>query len=213
MKPSDEKDMSNTKSDVNPGKKPDSKSSGKGPEEVKAEVNATETATDQQETDQDIRQDIDDDLLLEIERLQDELDRTRDTMLRKAAEFENLKKRTQKEKLQFFEQARADAVSRFLPIREDLKRSVEASEGHDLDKGFLEGLKLVLANFERVLRDYGMEPIEETGVPFDVNMHDALLVQPAEDESTESNTVVHILEPGYKLGDRVIKHAKVIVSQ
>ncbi len=150
---------------------------------------------------------------LEIARLEDELARTRDAMLRKAAEFENLKRRTQKEKLQLFEESRANAVSRFLPIREDLKRSVEASEGKELEKGFVEGLKLVLSNFERVLQDYGVEPIEETGVPFDVEQHDAMLMQPAPDASTESNTVIQILEPGYKIGERVIKHAKVIVSQ
>ena len=149
----------------------------------------------------------------EIARLTEELARTRDSMLRKAAEFENLKRRTQKEKLQLFEEARADAVSRFLPIREDLKRSVEASEGKDLEKGFVEGLKLVLSNFERVLKDYGVEAIEETGVPFDVDKHDAMLIQPAPDESTESNTVLQVMEPGYKIGDRVIRHAKVIVSQ
>jgi len=149
----------------------------------------------------------------EIARLTEELARTRDSMLRKAAEFENLKRRTQKEKLQLFEEARADAVSRFLPIREDLKRSVEASEGKDLEKGFVEGLKLVLSNFERVLKDYGVEAIEETGVPFDVDKHDAMLIQPAPDKSTESNTVLQVLEPGYKIGDRVIRHAKVMVSQ
>ena len=149
----------------------------------------------------------------EIARLGEELARTRDSMLRKAAEFENLKRRTQKEKLQLFEEARADAVSRFLPIREDLKRSVEASEGKNVEKGFVEGLRLVLSNFERVLQDYGVEAIEETGIPFDVERHDAMLIQPAPDESTESNTVLQILEPGYKIGDRVIRHAKVIVSQ
>ncbi len=153
------------------------------------------------------------DLQQEITRLSGELEKTRDSMLRKAAEFENLKRRTQMEKLQLFDKARADAVSRFLPIREDLKRTIEASKGHDLDDSFLEGLKLVLANFERVLNDYGVEPIEETGVPFDVDKHDAMLIQPASDESTESNTVIQVMEPGYKIGDRIIKHAKVIVSQ
>jgi molecular chaperone GrpE len=149
----------------------------------------------------------------EIARLEDELARTRDAMLRKAAEFENLKRRTKKEKLQLFEEARADALSRFLPIREDLIRSVEASHGKEMEKGIVDGLKLVLSNFERVLQDYGVEPIEETGVPFDVDKHDAMLIQPAPDASTENNTVLQILEPGYRIGDRVIKHAKVIVSQ
>ncbi len=111
------------------------------------------------------------------------------------------------------EDARADAVSKFLPVREDLKRSLEASEKQEVSAGFLEGLKLMLDNFDRVLEDYNVEPIEETGVPFDVDKHDAMLSQPVEDDSIESNTVIQVLEPGYKIGDRVIKHAKVIVSQ
>ncbi len=170
-----------------------------------------------QKTGSSVSEDPGDDQMIdpeqEIIRLKEELDRTRESMLRKAAEFENLKRRTQKEKLQLFDQARADAVSRFLPIREDLKRSVEATEGKELEKGFVEGLRMVLANFERVLKDYGVEPIEEIGVPFDVDKHDAMLIQPAPDRSTESNSVLQVLEPGYRIGDRVIKHAKVIVSQ
>lgn len=149
-----------------------------------------------------------------IEKLEAELSRTRDSMLRKAAEFENLKKRTRKEKALIFDNAKAEAISRFLPVREDLKRSLEASGvSQNIDKGFLEGVKLVLSNFDRILDEYNVHPIEETGVPFDVDQHDALLSQPANDDSIASNTVLQILEPGYKIGDRVIKHARVIVSQ
>lgn len=149
-----------------------------------------------------------------IKKLEEELSRTRDSMLRKAAEFENLKKRTHKEKALIFDDAKADAITRFLPVREDLKRSLEASAGsQNYDKGFLDGVKLVLSNFDRILDELNVHPIEETGVPFDVDQHDALLSQPANDDSIESNTVLQILEPGYKIGDRVIKHARVIVSQ
>ena len=149
----------------------------------------------------------------QIAKLEEELATAKDTVLRKAAEFENLKRRTQKEKALMREDARADAVSKFLPFREDLKRSLKASEKQEVSAGFLEGLKLMLDNFDRVLEDYNVEPIEETGVPFDVDKHDAMLSQPVEDDSIESNTVIQVLEPGYKIGDRVIKHAKVIVSQ
>lgn len=151
------------------------------------------------------------DLESRIEELSDELARTKDAMLRKAAEFENLKKRIQKEKTVLYEDARADAVSRFLPIREDLQRSIGISGDYEVDQGFLEGLRLVLKNFDSILEQYNVEPIEETGVPFDVDKHDAMLSQPSDD--MESNMVLQIMEPGYKIGDRVIKHAKVIVSQ
>lgn len=148
-----------------------------------------------------------------IAQLEEELQKTRDSMLRKAAEFENLKRRTQKEKEHIYDEARAASISKFLSIREDLKRSIELSREKNVDKGFHEGLKMLLNNFDRILEEYNVEPVEETGVPFDVDMHDAMLTQPAEDDSVESNTVLQVLEPGYMMGDRVIKHAKVIVSQ
>lgn len=148
-----------------------------------------------------------------IAELEESVAQTRDSMLRKAAEFDNLKRRTQKERLLVYEDAKADAVSRFLPIREDLKRSIEVLKGQKASKGILDGLQLVIDNFDKVLEHYNVEAIEEKGVPFDVEIHDAMLSQPAGDDEVESNTVIQILEPGYKMGDRVIKHAKVIVSQ
>lgn len=149
----------------------------------------------------------------ELEESKSELQKSRDTLLRKAAEFENLKKRTQKEKARFFEDARMEAVEVFLPLREDLKRSIDTASDQHSDHGLIEGLKLVMKNFDRILQRYGLETIEDTGVPFDVDLHDALLTQPSSDGNTEKNTVLQILEPGYKIGERIIKHAKVIVSQ
>ena len=72
---------------------------------------------------------------------------------------------------------------------------------------------MVASKFDEVLNRYGVERIDDTGVPFDVNIHDAMLRQPAPDKKTKSDTVLNVLESGYKIGDRVIKHAKVIVSE
>mgnify|MGYP003717397391 CR=1 FL=1 len=69
------------------------------------------------------------------------------------------------------------------------------------------------SKFEDILAKHGIEKIDETNVPFDVNLHDALLRQPATDEKTPSDTVLQVLERGYRMGEKVIKHAKVIVSQ
>lgn len=148
-----------------------------------------------------------------IAQLEKELEQAKESVLRKAAEFDNLKKRTQKEKAAFFDEARAEAISRFLPVREDLKRSIEATDAKETNDSFFKGVKLVLENFDKTLKDYQVEIIEETGVPFDVEKHDAMLTQPPSNPSMESNTVLQIMEPGYKIGGKVIKHAKVIVSQ
>ncbi|HCD52314.1 MAG TPA: nucleotide exchange factor GrpE [Balneolaceae bacterium] len=148
-----------------------------------------------------------------IEKLEKELNDTKDSLLRKAAELENVRKRVQRERITLFEDAKISALQEFLPISEDMKRTLDASEGSEIDKSFLEGVKMVASKFDEVLNRYGVERIDDTGVPFDVNIHDAMLRQPAPDKKTKSDTVLNVLESGYKIGDRVIKHAKVIVSE
>ncbi|MBO6524861.1 MAG: nucleotide exchange factor GrpE [Balneolaceae bacterium] len=148
-----------------------------------------------------------------IEKLEQELADAKDSLLRKAAELENVRKRVQRERVTLFEEAKVAALQDFLPISEDMKRALGASEGNEIEGSFLEGMKLVSNKFEEVLSKYGVEAIDETGVPFDVNLHDAMLRQPAPDKKTKSDTVIQVLESGYKIGNKVIKHAKVIVSE
>lgn len=148
-----------------------------------------------------------------IQKLDDELKEQQETVLRKTAELDNVKKRSQKERLQYAENAKIEALEKFLPLREDLQRSLEAAEQVEVDKSFLEGVQLVSEKFGKILEEYGVEPIEEVMVPFDVDVHDAMMKQPAQDKNVDSNTVLNVVETGYKVGDRVIKHAKVIVSE
>lgn len=148
-----------------------------------------------------------------IQKLNYEVEEQKETALRKTAELDNVKKRTQRERFQYNEEAKIEAIKKFLPLREDLQRTLNASEGLEIDEKFLEGVQMVADKFESVLEEYGVEPIEEEMVPFDVDLHDAMLRQPAEDENVESNTVLQVVETGYKVGPKVIKHAKVIVSQ
>jgi molecular chaperone GrpE len=148
-----------------------------------------------------------------IQQLEKELADTKDSLLRKAAELENVRKRVQRERVQLFTDARIDALKEFLPISEDLKRSLDMADTAEVQDSFLEGVKLVASKFEDVLAKYGVERIDETGIPFDVNLHDALLRQPAGDDKIKSDTVLQVLESGYKIGDKVIRHAKVIVSE
>lgn len=148
-----------------------------------------------------------------IEKLEKELAEAKDSLLRKAAELENVRKRVQRERYSLFEDAKVAALEEFLPISEDMKRTLDASNGSEIEKNFLQGVQLVANKFEEVLNKYGVERIDETGVAFDVNLHDAMLRQPAPDKKTQSDTVLQVLESGYKIGNRVIKHAKVIVSE
>jgi molecular chaperone GrpE len=137
----------------------------------------------------------------------------KDQLLRRTAEMENMRKRQARERIQLYEDAQVQALRDFLPINDDLERALAAVEGQHVPESFLEGIKLVGEKFTHVLQAHGMSTIHETGVPFDVNVHEALLRQPAPSPETASNTVLMVLEPGYKLRDRVIRHAKVIVSE
>ncbi len=177
-------------------------------DQVEKEVAAEETVTEEetQEPEKDENE-------LLIEKLEQELADAKDSLLRKAAELENVRKRVQRERITLFEEAKVAALQDFLPISEDMKRALGASEENKIEESFLEGMKLVSNKFEEVLSKYGVETIDEAGVPFDVNLHDAMLKQPAPDKKTKSDTVLQVLESGYKIGNKVIKHAKVIVSE
>ena len=179
-------------------------------EETAGEI-ATEVAEEEQE--QTPETEVVDEKEALIVKLEKELADSKDSLLRKAAELENVRKRVQRERVSLFEEAKVSALADFLPVSEDMKRVLDASNGTDIEKNFLEGVKLVANKFEEVLAKYGVERIDETGVPFDVNLHDAMLRQPAPDDKTSSDTVLQVLESGYKVGNKVIRHAKVIVSE
>ena len=148
-----------------------------------------------------------------VAQLQNDLANTKDALLRKAAELENVRKRVQKERIALFEDARIQALQDIIPIAEDMNRTLEASASTEIDENFLQGVQMVASKFEQLFERYGVEPINQAQGPFDVDIHDAMLRQPTEDPAIPSNTVLQVLESGYKLGNRVIKHAKVIVSE
>ena len=170
-------------------------------ESIQQEIEVGEL--DQNESDSD-------DLVIE---LQNQLAEVREQMIRKVADLENYKKRLEREKMMTFEFAKTDAISRFLPVYDDLKRSLDASKDVQVDAVFLEGVKMVSDKFSDILAQYGVKRIDELMVPFNVQMHEALLRQKHDDPTVQPNTVIMVLEPGYMMGDKVIRHAKVMVSE
>lgn len=150
---------------------------------------------------------------LKIEKLEEKLTEAKDAHLRKAAELENYKKRVQKERTQVYETAKANALRDFLSINDDLQRTLKASEDLEVDPTFLDGVNMVASKFEDVLNKHGVERIDEKMVPFNVDLHDAMMRRKPEDESIDSDMVLDVIENGYRMGDRTIRHAKVIVSE
>ncbi len=134
----------------------------------------------------------------------------RDQFLRKAAEFENYKRRSEAEFANLVRNANEGLIQALLPIVEDLTRSLKTGSGDTDAAAFYRGGELIFQKLMKVLEAQGVTAFESTGKPFDVDFHDALL-QVARDD-VPPGTVVEEIARGYKLNDRVLRHAKVIVS-
>ncbi|MDX1642576.1 MAG: nucleotide exchange factor GrpE [Balneolaceae bacterium] len=148
-----------------------------------------------------------------INELEEEVERLKDSQLRKTAEMENMRKRMRREREQVFQTAREAALEAFLPINDDLIRTLQVMKENDADPSYVDGVQLIANKFEDVLQKHNVKRIDQTGVPFDVDLHDAMLRQKPEDDSIESGTVIQVLENGYRIGDKTLRHAKVIVSE
>lgn len=149
----------------------------------------------------------------EYHELEKELSKSQEQHLRKAAELENYRKRVQRERSQIYETAKANALDDFLDINDDLRRTLKAAEDLEVNDTLMDGVLLVANKFEEVLNKYGVERIDEVGVPFNVDLHDAMMRQKPEDEDVGSDVVLEVIENGYRMGERTIRHAKVIVSE
>lgn len=148
-----------------------------------------------------------------INELEEELGQTKDAQLRRAAEMDNMRKRLRREREQIFQTAREAALEEFLPINDDLIRTLQVMKDNEADSSYVDGVQLIANKFENVLEKYDVKRIDKTGVPFDVDLHDAMLRQKAEDDAIESGMVLQVLENGYRIGDKTLRHAKVIVSE
>lgn len=191
-------------------------SSNKEKEVQDLENSGTEMAENEVENEARSEDELDElveDQQKKINELEEEVQKLKDNQLRRAAEVENMRKRMHREREQIYQTAREAALEEFLPINDDLIRTLNALKESDAESPYLDGVQMIANKFENVLEKHGVKRIDETGVPFDVDLHDALLRQKPEDDSVESGIVLQIIENGYKIGDKTIRHAKVIVSE
>ena len=145
-----------------------------------------------------------------IKSLEKQLNEFKELALRKAAEFENYKRRTENDQLNMVKYAAESLIIKLLPIMDDLERSLShMTEETDVTK-IKEGIQLVYNKFTKTLEDQGVKKIESVGKPFNVDFHDALMQR--QDDTVPPHTVLEELETGYMYKDRVIRHSKVIVS-
>ncbi len=147
------------------------------------------------------------DLTLKIIGLEKELGEFKEANLRLKAEFDNYKKRTQKEKASIYDMAKSDSVLPFLEVLDNLERAVNLVEEKNK---FSEGIDLVVNKFYDVLKKVGIVEIESLGKVFDPNFHEAIKV--VKDDSLEKNVVCEVFQKGFKLNDVVVRHALVVVA-
>ncbi len=136
-----------------------------------------------------------------------ELEELNDRYKRLFAEFENYKKRTQKESLTKRIEITGDVVSSILPVMDNLEKAAEAKTE---DTGYQEGIKLVVKQLAGVLNNFGMTEIEAVGQKFDPELHEA--VSHIEDPEKGQGEIVQEYRKGYKIGNKVIRHSMVIVA-
>ena len=145
--------------------------------------------------------------IAELEKKNEELN---DRLIRRLAEFENYKKRTDLEKDELFKYAAQSFILKTLAVYEDLQRSLSHIDDENID-AIKQGLKLVGDKFTQILTEQNVTKIDAMGKEFDHDYHEALLQQPSKD--VPANTVINVVESGYMYKDKVLKHAKVIVSR
>ncbi len=146
-----------------------------------------------------------------IAELETQVKEWNDKYLRKAAEFENYKRRTENDQFNLINYAAESFIVKILPIVDDFERSMEHIDDIDNNKSVKDGIKLVYEKLLKLLHEQGVKKIKSKGEPFNVDYHDALLQR--KDDSVPAHTVLEEIESGYLYRDKVIRHAKVIVSE
>jgi molecular chaperone GrpE len=143
----------------------------------------------------------------EIAKLREDLDNTTDRLKRLMAEFDNFKKRNAKEREVLYSSILADVVNGLLPVLDNLEKAANAETQ---DTNYKQGIDLVLKQYIDVLSSFGVKEIESVGKTFDPELHEA--VSMVQDETLGEKEIKEEFRKGYKLGDKVIRHAMVIVA-
>ena len=172
-----------------------------------AEQMEPETVTEEAAADAAPGADSPDPLLSELEALKDTLAQKEEQYLRLAAEYDNYRRRSQKEKTDAYNSAKSDAVLAFLPVYDNLERALKQETA---DEAYKKGVEMTMNGLKEVLSKLGVEEIPALGQTFDPNLHNA--VMHVEDENAGENTVVEVFQAGFQSGEKVIRFAMVKVA-
>ena len=170
-----------------------------------AEVEAPEEAESQDESENSEEKDP-------LEKAQDEITELKNQLLYKVAEFENYRKRTLKERAELILNGGEKFITSILPVLDDMERAIENGAKTDDPEVLREGMSLIYQKFMKTLESQGVSKIDTVDADFDTDVHEAVAMVPGMGDDKKGK-VIDCLQQGYKLNDKVIRHAKVAVGQ
>ncbi len=142
-----------------------------------------------------------------VEELNAKLAAEHDNYLRLAAEYDNFRKRTQKERESLYADAKADTIGKFLPVFDNLQRALAQETA---DEAYKKGVEMTMNGFSTILEALGVTVFGQVGDSFDPNYHNAVMQR--EDESFGESTICEVYQTGFRVGEKVIRHAMVVVA-
>ncbi len=175
------------------------------------EATTTETTVGDVEPDDSEEAEVAD-MFKKLQETEAQLNEKSMSYLRLMADFDNYRKRVTKEKADIIKNAAEKVLSGLLPIVDDFERGLEATKTSEDTADIRQGMELIYHKLLNYLATYGVTPIESTGADFDADLHDAIATVPAPDESMKGK-VIDTTTKGYKLNDKVLRHAKVVVGE
>ena len=145
----------------------------------------------------------------ELDIANEKIDSLSDKLMRTAAEFDNFKKRTVRDKEDIYKSSVCDTINALLPVLDNLERAITAAEASENNDGILDGVKMIKKQFDDALSSIGVLPIEAVGNQFDPEKHNAVMMA---DSDEDTNTVLEEFQKGYIYKEKVVRHSMVKVS-
>lgn len=180
--------------------------------EETAENKTAEQTSEEQAAQEEKELSEEEKLQKQLEEAQQTIEDQKDKYLRLSAEFDNYRKRTLKEKAELIKNGGEKAISAILPILDDLERALANMQKLDDIQAMYDGIDLTHQKFLKTLSQEGLQKMEPVGEAFDTDFHEAIALVPAPEEA-QKGKVLDCVQTGYKLNDKVIRHAKVVVAQ
>jgi len=148
----------------------------------------------------------------QVEKAEEELLEMKDKHIRLQAEFDNYRKRTLKERMELLKTASESLLVGILPVIDDFDRAVQTLDNVEEESHVKDGVKLIYNKFQDFLKQNGVKEIEAKEQPFDTDLHEAITTFPAPTEDLKGK-IIDVVQKGYYLNDKVIRHAKVVIGE